>query len=133
MGCLKRCPFSNNSFYRQDVHKSFIYDMIGLMCALFDTEPRKDLEHNNKIQEVTTPDKVKQNDSKYEAEIKALVAEFGSLSGLCIEIDLQRLLEIVPRRRRRTDAYQGLVSELKSKLDCELIIRSRKNKSNENE
>ena len=107
--------------------------MIELMCALFDTEPRKDLEHNNKIQEVTTPDKVKQNDSKYEAEIKALVAEFGSLSGLCIEIDLQRLLEIVPRRRRRTDAYQGLVSELKSKLDCELIIRSRKNKSNENE
>lgn len=133
MGCLKRCPFSNNSFYRQDVHKSFIYDMIGLMCALFDTEPRKDLEHNNKIQEVTTPDKVKQNSSKYEAEIKALVAEFGNLSGLCIEVDLQRLLEIVPRRRRRTDAYQGLVSELKSKLDCELIIRSRKNKSNENE
>ena len=56
--------------------------MIELMCALFDTEPRKDLEHNNKIQEVTTPDKVKRNDSKYEAEIKALVAEFGSLSGL---------------------------------------------------
>ena len=107
--------------------------MIGLMCALFDTEARKDLEHNNKIQEVTTPDKVKQNDSKYEAETKALVAEFGSLSGLCIEIDLQRLLEIVPRRRRRTDAYQGLVSELKSKLDCELIIRSRKNKSKDNE
>ena len=133
MGCLKRCPPSNSIFYRQDVHKSFIYDMIELMCALFDTEPRKDLEHNNKIQEVTTPDKVKRNDSKYEAEIKALVAEFGNLSGLCIEVDLQRLLEIVPRRRRRTDAYQGLVSELKSKLDCELIIRSRKNKSNENE
>lgn len=103
--------------------------MIGLMCALFDTEARKDLEHNNKIQEVTTPDKVKQNDSKYEADIKALVAEFGNLSGLCIEIDLQRLLEIVPRRRRRTDAYQGLVSELKSKLDCELKIHSRKNYS----
>ena len=120
-------------FCRQDVHKNFTYEMMSLLCALFDTEPRKDLEHNNKIQEVTTPDKVKQNDSKYEAEIKALVAEFGSLSGLCIEIDLQRLLEIVPRRRRRTDAYQGLVLELKSKLDCELIIRSRKNKSKENE
>ena len=91
MGCLKRCPFSNNSFCRQDGHKSFIYNMIGLMCALFDTEPRKDLEHNNEIQEVTTPDKVKQNSSKYEAEIKALVAEFGNLSGLCIAVSYTHL------------------------------------------
>ena len=45
-----------------------------------------------------------------------------------ITISLQELLELVPRRRHRTDAYRGLVAELKEKEGIELNIRSRKKK-----
>lgn len=104
--------------------------MIKLLCALFDTEPRQLVSgHDNRIQEIATPDKVERKGGKYQLEIDVLVAEFGyDISGLRIEVELQRLLQIIPRKRRRVDAYQGLQSELKNKLGCELIIHSRKTK-----
>jgi hypothetical protein len=41
---------------------------------------------------------------------------------------LQDLLTICPRNRPRVDAYQGLVSHLKSEYGVTLTIKSRKRK-----
>lgn len=46
-------------------------------------------------------------------------------SGLCIDITLQDLLEICPRKRRRKDAYRSLQREL-SDIGVTLNIKSRK-------
>ena len=57
-------------------------------------------------------------------ELTILESEFGELSeGKIIEIDLHRLLDLIPRDRRKTDAYKGLRSKL-SKLGVLFIITS---------
>ena len=47
--------------------------------------------------------------------------------GSCIEITLKDLLQIVERKRRRVDAYRGLVSRL-NKMGVTLTITSNKSK-----
>ena len=49
-------------------------------------------------------------------------------SGLSIEIELSELLEILPRERRRADAYTGLIGYLKSEYGVTLKITSNKSK-----
>ena len=64
---------------------------------------------------------------KYDSDIAALTEKWGTLStGLCIETNLQDLLTICPRERRRIDAYNGLVSLLRDKYEVTLTIKSRK-------
>lgn len=46
-------------------------------------------------------------------------------SGLCIEIELSELLEILPRERRRKDAYDKLVKFLADEMNVQLTIKSR--------
>ena len=46
-------------------------------------------------------------------------------SGLCIEIELSELLEILPRVRRRKDAYNRLVKFLADEMNIKLNIKSR--------
>ena len=46
-------------------------------------------------------------------------------SGLCIEIELNELLEILPRERRRKDAYDKLVKFLAEEMNVQLTIKSR--------
>ena len=46
-------------------------------------------------------------------------------SGLCIEIELSELLEILPRERRRKDAYDKLVNFLAEEMNVQLTIKSR--------
>ena len=46
-------------------------------------------------------------------------------SGLCIEIELSELLEVLPRERRRKDSYDKLVKFLADEMNIKLIIRSR--------
>ena len=65
---------------------------------------------------------------KYEEDIKALQEVYGDLSGLRLTIELQELLTICPRERRRTDAYRGLQSALDSEYNCILTVISRKTK-----
>lgn len=70
---------------------------------------------------------------KYKKDIAALEryydCELFSLTGLCINLTLQDALSIMPRERRRIDAYRGLQSFLKSKLGIILSITSQKTKS----
>jgi len=48
--------------------------------------------------------------------------------GSCIDITLQDILQIISKRRRRVDAYRGLVSRL-NKMGVTLTITSNKTKS----
>ena len=64
-------------------------------------------------------------------ELAILESEFGELSeGKIIEIDLHRLLDLIPRDRRKADAYKGLRSKL-SKLGVLFIITSGHSKNKE--
>ena len=48
-------------------------------------------------------------------------------NGRCIEITLQDILQIIPRKRRRIDAYRGLVGRL-NKMGVKLTINSQKSR-----
>ena len=64
----------------------------------------------------------------YADEIKRLEAECGPLiEGQHLTVQLQDLLALVPRARRRIDAYNGLVKELANR-GVTLTIKSRKTK-----
>lgn len=69
---------------------------------------------------------------KYKKDIAALEryydCELSSLTGLCINLTLQDALFIMPRERKRIDAYKGLQSYLKKDWDITLTIKSRKTK-----
>ena len=62
---------------------------------------------------------------KFYEDIKALLNYIGEpkfQTGLSIEITLAELLDIVPRQRRRTDAYTTLIKHLKNEFEIELKI-----------
>ena len=64
-----------------------------------------------------------------ETEIRILEERYGELKeGMVLWIDLQTLLEIIPRKRQRTDAYNRLVKALERR-GVTLCITSRKKKS----
>ena len=67
-------------------------------------------------------------DEKYCSDIEALKQRYGVelRSGLCIEIELGELLEVLPRERRRKDAYDKLVKFLAEEMNVQLTIKSRK-------
>lgn len=73
----------------------------------------------NSSKQIIVPDKFKQ-------DVKALteyVGEANFKSGLCIEVTLSELLDIVPRQRRRRDAYTTLVKYLSGEWNINLIIK----------
>ena len=47
-------------------------------------------------------------------------------SGLCIELELSELLEILPRERRRKDSYDKVVKFLAEEMKITLTIKSRR-------
>lgn len=68
---------------------------------------------------------------KYRKDITGLEKKYGSLSsliGLSISLTLKEALEIMPRERRRVDAYEGLKNYLKRIYGIELTIKSQKTK-----
>lgn len=66
---------------------------------------------------------------KYREDIASLSAYIGEdrfKSGLTIEVTLAELLDVVPRKRRRTDAYDALRKYLRDECDITLTIKSSK-------
>ena len=64
---------------------------------------------------------------KYKDDVKALAAYVGEecfKSGLHIDVSLGELLCIIPRKRRRTDAYDSLVAYLMNELNIILTINT---------
>ena len=114
--------------------------MIQLMQALFSTMPettqqpmtdfrRLCLEAEENKEKDAAPDFMddgQEPGDPYADEIKRLEAEYGPFAnGMCITVELKKLLEICPRRRRRKDAYRNLQKTL-DKMGVTLIIKSQK-------
>lgn len=72
---------------------------------------------------------------KFKEDIKALETYIGRKleSGLCIKVDLSELLTVIPRDRKRTDAYNTLVKFLKDEFGIDLIINSKKQRGDTHE
>lgn len=65
-------------------------------------------------------------------EVEVLARELGGLaSGMNLEIDLHRILELCPRKRKKADAYLGLKKKLRDEYGVELVITSRGTKKEE--
>ncbi len=115
---------------------------VELMQALFSTmqetaqQPGTDfrrlcLEAEEKNELDAAPgnmDDGQQPGDPYADEIKRLEAKYGPLiEGQHLTVQLQDLLVLLPRARRRIDAYNGLVKELANR-GVTLTIKSRKTK-----
>ena len=115
---------------------------VELMQALFSTMPEAaqqpvtdfrrlciEAEENKEL--YAAPDDMddgQQRGDPYAGEIKKLEAEYGPLiEGRHLTVQLQNLLALIPRARRRIDAYNGLVKELANR-GVTLTIKSRKTK-----
>ncbi len=64
---------------------------------------------------------------KFRDDIERLSAYVGAdrfESGLSIEVTLNELLCVIPRKRRRTDAYDALVKYLKDERNILLTIKN---------
>ncbi len=70
-----------------------------------------------------------QPEDPYADDIHRLEAAIGHPleKGDCIDFKLQDLLQIIPRKRRRIDAYRGLVGRL-NKMGVKLTINSQKSR-----
>ncbi len=115
--------------------------MIQLLQALFSTmtetvqQPMSDFrrlcleaEKNNELDAAPVDMEDVQPESKYAGEIKRLEAEYGPFAnGKSITVQLKDLLSLIPRKRRRIDAYRMLVHELANR-GVTLKIVSRKTK-----
>lgn len=77
----------------------------------------------NKANTVIVPD-------KFRKDLEALEDYMGRKleSGLCIKVDLSELLTVIPRERKRTDAYNTLVQYLRDEFGIDLIINAKKQK-----
>ena len=114
--------------------------MIQLLQALFSVMPetaqqpmtdfrRLCLEAEENKEKDAAPgdmDDGQQPGNPYADEIKKLEAEYGPFAnGMCITVELKKLLEICPRRRRRKDAYRNLQKTL-DEMGVTLNIKSQK-------
>ena len=67
-----------------------------------------------------------QPENPYAGEIKRLEDEYGPFAnGMSITVELNKLLMMCPRKRRRKDAYRGLQKTL-NEMGVTLKIKSRK-------
>ena len=75
------------------------------------------------------------HNGKYEQDITALREKFGNsfITGLCIRITLKEALGMMPRNRKRIDAYDGLARYLQEEYGIILTIYSQKTKPNDHE
>lgn len=85
---------------------------------------------------VSTSITIKNNEpvpQEFFSDIMALTLKYGELKdGQEIEISLRDALEIMPRRRERSDAYHKLQKYLSEVRNIVLTIRSNKNGKKEN-
>lgn len=114
---------------------------IDFISRILGAEPRASV--SNRLENDAVPSVIVKKDSnktslkpipeKYKKDITALEryydCELSSLTGLCINLTLQEALSIMPRERRRIDAYRGLQSYLMKEWNITLTITSQKTKS----
>ena len=94
------------------------------------------VQYSGNLQDCVSPDVTARKGNtvivpdKFKGDIEALENYIGRKleSGLCIKVDLSELLTVIPRARKRTDAYKTLVKFLKDEFGIDLIINSKKQK-----
>ena len=70
--------------------------------------------------------------SKFMHDIQALKdAGYSLVAGKAIVLDLKSALELIPRDRKRVDAYKSLTDYLNKEFDCTLYVTSQKTKIKE--
>lgn len=79
---------------------------------------------------VTTKSSTPDIPDRFRNDIEALKECYGDdfREGLEVTLTLQHALQLLPRDRKRTDAYKALVSWMKDNLGITLIIKSQKTK-----
>ena len=84
-------------------------------------------EDQSGVKKAAEEDVVVDNDAPFLSEIRSLEDRFGCLySGMVIETDLQEMLSLCPRQRRRSDAYNSLINFLGREHGVTLLIHSKK-------
>ena len=88
---------------------------------------------SNRLENNAAPSVTAKKDSteKYQKDIAALEEKHGKLSTqteLSISLTLKEALVLMPRNRKRIDAYAGLISYLKREYGITLTITSQKTK-----
>ena len=63
---------------------------------------------------------------KFKDDVERFSKYFEFKSGLCIELELSELLEILSREHRRKEAHDKLVKFLADEMDIKLVIKSRR-------
>ena len=98
--------------------------MYNLFCGSESQDGRSDCVSPDVIDKASTKVIIPE---KFKDDVQKLQDYCGVelRSGLCIEIELSELLEILPRERRRKDAYDKLVKFLAEEMNIKLNIKSR--------
>ena len=102
-----------------------------LIARILEAERRSTT--SNRLENNAAPSVTARKDSteKYQKDIAALEEKHGKLSTqteLSISLTLKEALVLMPRNRKRIDAYAGLISYLKREYGITLTITSQKNK-----
>lgn len=111
--------------------------IIKFLNRLFSDE----VQHSGNHQDCVSPDVTARKANtvivpdKFKEDIDALETYIGRKleTGLCIKVDLSELLSVIPRARKRTDAYKTLAQYLKDELGITLTINSKKQKGGNDE
>lgn len=94
---------------------------------------RENLENTSALQGTERKAEKKIVKGKFLNDLKCLQENGYALTpGSKIEITLQDILQIVPRDRKRVDAYNSLVKYLNDEFYCSLYITSQKTKKEDN-
>lgn len=108
---------------------SFLLQFINSASHLVDFGGRreeKDLNKESAIESLVSKEQSIAKNKEINSELEILAKEYGELSnGKQIEVELNRILLLLPRKRRKVDAYKGIRSVLK-RMGVELIIKSKK-------
>lgn len=103
---------------------SFLMNMFHSASHLVDLGSRQEKIAKDITDPVVNKKSPVITEDKKDFELAILAKEFGVLNnGMRIEVELNRILEILPRTRRKADAYKGLRSKLKQQ-GVELVITS---------
>ena len=93
-----------------------------------------EVEYPESRQDCVSPDVIESKRNtvivpdKFKADVEALEKYIGRNleNGLCIKVDLAELLTVIPRERKRADAYNTLRRFLKNEFGVDLIINKKK-------
>ena len=101
----------------------------NLLNGLFGTGKKTDIIQK----QIDTQDTTTENKSlSIDDEIMILAKHYGGLvSGMTLTVELKELLDLIPRKRRKADAYYALGKKLKDEYGVELRITSRTSKNKE--